>query len=48
MRDADCAKNTENALKKYSAEKIVKNTYQKHNHSPALKSKMLDKQKNNM
>lgn len=29
MRDADCAKNTENALKKYLVEKIVKNTNQK-------------------
>jgi hypothetical protein len=45
MRDADCAKNTENALKKYSAEKIVKNTNQKHNIPPDLKSRMLDKQK---
>lgn len=39
MRGADCAKSMENALKKYSAEKIAKNTNRKPNIPPALKSR---------
>jgi hypothetical protein len=39
MRGADYAKNTENALKKYLVVKIAKNTNQKHNIPPALKSR---------
>jgi hypothetical protein len=40
MRDADCAKNMENALKKYLVVKIAKNINQKHNiPPPALKSR---------
>ena len=39
MRGADCAKNMESAPKKYLAEKIAKNTNQKHNIPPALKSR---------
>jgi hypothetical protein len=37
MRDADCAKNTENALKKYLVVEIAKNTNQKHNTPPCPK-----------
>ena len=39
MKGADCAKNMENALKKYLAEKIAKNINQKHNIPPAIKSR---------
>ena len=39
MKGADCAKNMENAPKKYLVAKIVKNINQKHNPTPALKSR---------
>lgn len=39
MRDADYAKNMESAQKEYLVVKIAKNTNQKHNIPPALKSR---------
>ena len=47
MKGAACAKNMENALKKYLAEKIAKNINQTHNPRPCHK-KQGDEQNNKM